>query len=428
MRTKTLILPKQKEKVFSRFGVDFLIKDNQVFLITKHNGMEYRVLVENDADFFFKMSETWEDSNLSSIQWPFIPKKSDWETIKKDYHSLLINITPRCNSNCKVCWNKEWLPFVDMTIEQIKDIISKIGRDKRVLMFGGEPTVREDMFEIIDLIRESGNIPMVYTNGLKLADPDYVKKLREHGIYRVVFSFDGFREDIYEKLRGDKNQLYIKLKALKNLEKFGIQVILSSTITAGINDDEIGRILNFSIKNVHFIKGIYYFCTIPYMGRFDVSPRKMLMPSDILKSLERITNGVISREYVIEFKKLAVNLYYLLKKFGIYFPPGHYHAMSLFRAGSIKQFIPLKELKKMNKEIKKNKFLFILRSLFSRRSLLFLKLLINKNKIESLGKNVFNVNATYINTPFNYIPVKFDTCIVWRIKNPPVNLIAGDPS
>jgi uncharacterized radical SAM superfamily Fe-S cluster-containing enzyme len=428
MKTKTLILPKQKGKVFSRFGVDFLVKDDQVFLITKHNGMEYRALVENDVDFFFKMSETWEDSNFSTIKWFFIPKVSDWETIKKDFHSILINITPRCNSNCKVCWNKEWLPFVDMSVEDIKDILSKIGKNKRVLLFGGEPTVREDVFEIIDLIRKSGNYPLVYTNGLKLADAEYVKKLKDHGVYRVVLSFDGFREDIYEKLRGDKDLLYMKLKALKNLEKFGIQVIISSTITAGINDDEIGRILNFCIKNVHLIKGIYYFCAIPYMGKFDVNLKKVLTPSDILKSLEKITDDVISREYVIEFKKLAMNLHYMLKKFGIYFPPGHYHAMSLYKAGSIKQFIPLKELKKINREIKKNKFLFVLKSLFSKRGLLFLKLLICKNKIESLGKNIFNVNATYINTPFNYIPVKFDTCVVWRIKNPPVYVVVGDPS
>jgi hypothetical protein len=164
------------------------------------------------------------------------------------------------------------------------------------------------------------------------------------------------------------------------------------------------------------------------VGRFNINLERVLTPSDILKSLEKITDGVISREYVIEFKEFAMNLHHLLKKFGIYFPFGHYHANSLFKVGSVKQFIPLKELKKMNREIKKNKFLFALKCLFSKRSFLFLKLLISENKIESLGKNIFNVNATYVNTPFNYIPVKFDSCIVWMMKSPYRIVLTSDPS
>ena len=66
-----------------------------------------------------------------------------------------------------------------------------------VNLFGGEPTVRDDMFEIIEIGRKHGVDTQITTNGLRLADEEYCRKLCEAGV-GLRLSFDGRTRDIYE--------------------------------------------------------------------------------------------------------------------------------------------------------------------------------------------------------------------------------------
>jgi MoaA/NifB/PqqE/SkfB family radical SAM enzyme len=113
-------------------------------------------------------------------------------------------------------------PFVsrefDLSIDEIKSVLRKVGKGKRIVLMGGEPTIREDLPEIIKLIRKSGNYPILYTNGLKLADISYVKKLKKAGLKQVIITLDGFDPKVTETLRGNKNEYLLKILALKNLE------------------------------------------------------------------------------------------------------------------------------------------------------------------------------------------------------------------
>jgi uncharacterized radical SAM superfamily Fe-S cluster-containing enzyme len=312
---------------------------------------------------------------------------------------------------------KDSIPYSEMKITEIKQILAKIGKNKQVVLQGGEPTTRKDIFKIINLVKKSGNIPILYTNGLKLADSNYVKMLKKSGVDKVHVSFDGFREEVYEKLRGDSKQLYIKLRALKNLEKYNIKVSLAAVIASGINEDEVEKLLRFSIKNNHFIKALNLYGATPY-GKFNIDIKKYLTPSDLIKLLGEASNGVICKEYFVEFKKLRVNLYNILKNIGIYFPFGDFASVTLFKVheNEIKHFIPLEDIKSTNKEIEKGNVVFIMKQLFKSRGLLFLKLMQKKIKQEVLG-SILNIHVANINTPVNYIPIEFDNKIIAKIKD-----------
>jgi uncharacterized radical SAM superfamily Fe-S cluster-containing enzyme len=424
MKSQTLTTQHLKEEIFSKFGTKFLIKDNKVYLINKF----CNTLIENDADYFTKMIKTCEKTEFSSFKLHSTIQDKDWELIRKKIRSITLNITNRCNSNCNMCFVKESLPYEELTTKEIKIILSKIGKNKQVILFGGEPTLRKDLFEIIDLIKKSDNIPIIYTNGLKLADNNYIKKLKESGVNKIHFSFDGFRENIYEELRGSRKQFYIKLKALKNLEKYNFKVILASIIASGINEDEVSKLLKFSIKNNHFIQTLALFGATPY-GRFNIKIKKYLTPSDLIKLLEEASNGVINKEYIIEFKKLRNNLYQILKKMGIYFPFGnHDSSISLFKieGNQIKHFIPLKELKEINKELENKKFTSLMKYLFTKRGLLFIKLLLRNLKLETLGNDILGIHVANILTPLNNFTVEVDDKIIEKIRDKILKSGQGD--
>jgi uncharacterized radical SAM superfamily Fe-S cluster-containing enzyme len=411
----------EKEKLTSKFGIDFIIKNNQVYLVKKNDSLKYYFLLENDSEYFFKSLLGCKKTKYSSKSWSFIPVKGDWEYIKKKNTIIVLPITKMCNSDCKICFMKDRLPYDEMSIDDIKDVLAKIGKNKKILLFGGEPTLRDDIFKIIRLIKKSRNIPTICTNGLKLADRSFVKKLKESGIKRILLSFDGFREEIYENLRGNSGHLYLKLRALKNLKDFKIKVYLSSTIAYGVNENEISNLLKFAIRNNDFIIGINIYPATPY-GKFDISIKKYLTPSDIVSMLEKASSGLITKEYVLEFKRLRMNLNRVLSKFKIFFPCySYYHSHTLLKVenNQLKHFISLNDLKGVNEFIQNRKYLnllvyFIKNPRLVKNSLSFV---LRKFNSESLGKNVFIVQLGNVITPLNYLPVEYDCIEIEKLSN-----------
>ncbi len=155
-------------------------------------------------------------------------------------------VTRKCNSNCNVCFEK-WCgdKYEEMSISNLEEL-SKSVKNSKIVLNGGEPTVREDLVEMIEIIKNSGNIPLLYTNGLKLSNRSYLKKLKESGLNEVSISFDGFDGNIYETIRGGKEQYSETVKALDNLEKEKIKVSLYSTIVKNLNEKQIHNIIDFA--------------------------------------------------------------------------------------------------------------------------------------------------------------------------------------
>lgn len=95
-----------------------------------------------------------------------------------------IDVTNRCNLSCPTCFADAGQIPEDPTIDQIRSMM-KILRDQRpvpcpaVQLSGGEPTIRDDLPEIVSLAKEMGFAQIqIATNGVMLAaSPDLCKKL-----------------------------------------------------------------------------------------------------------------------------------------------------------------------------------------------------------------------------------------------------------
>ncbi|MBU1941621.1 MAG: radical SAM protein, partial [Candidatus Thermoplasmatota archaeon] len=99
----------------------------------------------------------------------------DSETGNPD--GMVIDITLNCNMGCPFCFAKTDRRTMDEP--SIDTILSKIKgfKGSSIYLCGGEPTTREDLEEIISKIKEKGKNIVLFTNGLKLADKEYLKRL-----------------------------------------------------------------------------------------------------------------------------------------------------------------------------------------------------------------------------------------------------------
>ena len=187
----------------------------------------------------------------------------------------LLEITGRCNLRCRYCFADGGREDPDPPLEECRDAIREIVRQcgQPLLQFsGGEPTLRDDLPELIRYAREAGcSYTQLNTNGIRLAeDPAYAKSLAEAGLDIVFLQFDGTREDIYETLRGAP-LLETKLEAIRVCSELRLGVTLVPTVVRGVNDDNLGEIVALARDLAPGVRGIH-FQPVSYFGRYPAAP------------------------------------------------------------------------------------------------------------------------------------------------------------
>ncbi len=174
---------------------------------------------------------------------------------------VFLDVTNRCNMNCPICLaNISAMGFkFDPPIEYFDKIfktLSKIRPRPRIQLFGGEPTVREDLIQIIELATSYGLFARVVTNGIRLADEEYCKRLLKTKA-RLMFSFDGLNREIYERIRHNPESYDLKLKALENIRKHHKgKITIMCAISEGLNGKDMGGLLDFCRRGSDYISAL----------------------------------------------------------------------------------------------------------------------------------------------------------------------------
>ena len=197
-----------------------------------------------------------------------------------------IEVTQQCNLACPVCFMDAQNTLPDPTLKQIKkiftNIVGKVGPQTSVQVTGGEPTVRSDLPKIVQAGREMGFSAIeINTNGLVIAqDMDYLKRLKGAGISGVYLQFDGLDGESCQQLRGG-DYLRSKLGAVEHCRQLGVQVVLAMTVVWGINQDQIGEVIQYALENLDVVVGVALQPAFT-SGRFEVQLGRKLNMGDVI--------------------------------------------------------------------------------------------------------------------------------------------------
>lgn len=174
-----------------------------------------------------------------------------------EQHSCLtlIEVTDRCNLTCPTCYassspthgRHRTLAEISFMLDAI--VQSEIEPDV-VQLSGGEPTIHPDFFAILDLAKERPiKHLMVNTNGIRIAsDPAFAEKLATYmPNFEVYLQFDSFDANALIQLRG-KDLSEVRRKAIETLNKLNLSTTLVVTLQKGLNDHEIGKIIDYALQ------------------------------------------------------------------------------------------------------------------------------------------------------------------------------------
>ncbi len=213
--------------------------------------------------------------------------------------TALLEVTGRCNLSCAVCFADAGgrISNEDPDLAVIRGWYEKLlaaGGPYNLQLSGGEPTVRDDLPEIVALGKAMGfNFIQLNTNGLRLArDTAYLKKLKSAGATSVFLQFDGTNERIYRKLRG-RALLQDKIRAIENCAGQQLGVILVPTLVPGVNLDNIGEIIRLALQYQPTVRGVH-FQPISYFGRYPQEPpQDRLTIPRLIREISVQTGGLV---------------------------------------------------------------------------------------------------------------------------------------
>ena len=188
----------------------------------------------------------------------------------------MLEVTNRCNMSCHLCYSDANQYCGDVSISEIRrrlvQLLDLTGSPIPVQISGGEPTVRDDLPEIVSLARGLGyrNIEII-TNGINLCrKPDLLPELKEKGVTAVFLQFDGMTKETYLAIRG-QDMTEIRHRALEAVRNEHLCCTLAVALTRGINDGEVGEIVRFGIENIDTVRAVSFQSSTRFTGRFDLS-------------------------------------------------------------------------------------------------------------------------------------------------------------
>jgi 7,8-dihydro-6-hydroxymethylpterin dimethyltransferase len=187
---------------------------------------------------------------------------------------LTVDLTNRCNMMCDPCFmDANQVGFVhELEWDEVQKILDdsltiKPRRQMSVQFSGGEPTLSPHFLRAIAYARDNGYFCVqCATNGVLFAqDPELAKKAKAAGLRLVYLQFDG----VTNAANGHRkvgNLFDVKLRAIENLHAAGVDVVLVVTVVNGVNNEQVGPIIDFAIANADKVT-VVSFQPVSFTGR-----------------------------------------------------------------------------------------------------------------------------------------------------------------
>lgn len=151
----------------------------------------------------------------------------------------------------------------DLDKEKLFEFLSRLPSRTYIRLIGAEPTMRNDLPEIISKVKATGHRPSVTTNGLKLAQPSYVKKLKDAGLRLLLHSMNGADDDEAYKELDNGKWATVKVRALDNIFAERLPINTGTIIARGVNEYVMNRQVEVFAERA-IANGINFNTTPPY--------------------------------------------------------------------------------------------------------------------------------------------------------------------
>jgi radical SAM protein with 4Fe4S-binding SPASM domain len=192
-------------------------------------------------------------------------------------------LTFQCQNNCIHCYAGGPHETSELSTEQWKEVIDRLSQIGVfiVTFTGGEPTLRNDLPELVLYAEKKGIVTGLITNGRKLKDIDYVKTLEKNGLDFVQVTLESHKAKIHDLITATKGSWRETVAGIKNALKTNIYVTTNTTLSKHNAAD--------FLETIDFLKelGVAAFgCnSLIYSGKANAISEEFALPLETLKKI-----------------------------------------------------------------------------------------------------------------------------------------------
>ena len=188
----------------------------------------------------------------------------------------MVEVTNRCNMNCPICYSDANHSASDVPIDNVRLYLERLLELTQtpipIQISGGEPSLRDDLPEIIAIAKEIGyrNIELI-TNGIRISnEPDFLGTLKLKGLTAVYLQFDGLNKETTLKIRG-RDMSEVRHRAVSAVRDAGLCCTLAVVVTRDVNEGDIGDVVRYGVENIDVVRAINFQSAARFTGRFGLN-------------------------------------------------------------------------------------------------------------------------------------------------------------
>ena len=234
------------------------------------------------------------------------------------------DVTPRCNLNCRHCYAASLYreTHYELSLEEMECITENlcILPINNIGLFGGEPLLRKDLPQIVELCVKKNSNPYVITNGILLSESQ-LESLLEAGLKGIGVSIDGATKETYMRIR-HKSDFDKLMRNMSLLNESPLESITVNVVVSRINFHEVGMIIEMAQSF-----GATRICLemLAYQGNaISLGRNVILSPREFIDLAESVVETLLRLDTDCDFASMVFAtpplIHYLNEKYGINLP------------------------------------------------------------------------------------------------------------
>ena len=188
------------------------------------------------------------------------------------FREVFVDVTHRCNMACKMCYSDSPSPALpdtstshlpDIDLDYYEEVCRRLPGPTVMALVGGEPTLRKDILDIIEITHRHGHMAFMSTNGIRFArDPAFTKTFADvarSGNTRLHMDMSGGYDGALSKAIHGQDAVETKLAALENMEaaKLG-KLVLACVLVRGLNEKAIPDVLDMAKRYERIVRVVKF--------------------------------------------------------------------------------------------------------------------------------------------------------------------------
>jgi radical SAM protein with 4Fe4S-binding SPASM domain len=142
-------------------------------------------------------------------------------------------VTFKCTNNCIHCYAGGPHETAELSTSQWKEVIDRLSQTGIfiVTFTGGEPTLRDDLLELLQYAQNKGMVTGLITNGRKLKDKEYVQALEKAGLDFVQVTLESHKPEVHDLMTAAEGSWKETVVGIKNAVRSQIYVTTNTTLS-----------------------------------------------------------------------------------------------------------------------------------------------------------------------------------------------------